>query len=96
MIIAEKILLESRVSEKAAHLAANNNQYTFEVAPDVCRKEVARAVEQIFNVKVVKVNIINQKPKVKIDRMRKSNPGRKGGCRKAIVKLVEGDQIELV
>ena len=57
MIIADKILLEYRVTEKAANLSANFNQYTFEVAPNANRIEVARAVAKVFDVEVVKVNI---------------------------------------
>lgn len=96
MILADKILLEYRVTEKAANLAANLNQYTFEVAPGANRKEVARAVAKVFNVEVTNVNILNKKPKLKADRMRRGRPGSKGGHKKAIVTLKEGDKIELV
>ncbi|MGB0409250.1 MAG: 50S ribosomal protein L23 [Opitutales bacterium] len=96
MISADKILLEYRVTEKAANLAANLNQYTFEVAANANRKEVARAVAKVFNVEVTNVNILNKKPKLKIDRARRGRPGTKGGHKKAIVTLKEGDKIELV
>jgi len=96
MITADKILLEYRVTEKAAILAANLNQYTFEVASGANRKEVARAVEKVFNVEVTNVNILNKKPKLKVDRTRRGRPGKKGGHKKAIVTLKEGDKIELV
>ena len=96
MMTADKILLEYRVTEKAANLAANLNQYTFEVAPGANRKEVARAVAKVFNVEVVKVNIMNKKPKLKMDRTRRGRPGTKGGHKKAIVTLKEGDAIEIV
>ena len=96
MIIANTILREFRVTEKAATLAANLNQYTFEVNPRANRKEVARAVEKVFNVSVTKVNILNRKPKAKTDRSRGGRPGTKGGLKKAIVSLKEGDKIELV
>ena len=95
MIIADKILKEYRVTEKAANLSANFNQYTFEVAPSANRKEVARAVEKVFKVEVTNVNILNKKPKVKVDRARRGRPGTKGGHKKAIVTLKEGDKIEL-
>ncbi|MEM1222060.1 MAG: 50S ribosomal protein L23 [Verrucomicrobiota bacterium] len=96
MIIADKILKEYRVTEKAANLSANLNQYTFEVAQDANRIEVARAVEKVFKVEVTKVNVLNKKPKLKIDRSRRGRPGTKGGHKKAIVTLKEGDKIELV
>ena len=96
MIIADTILKEYRVTEKAALLSANFNQYTFEVAAEANRIEVARAVAKVFNVEVVKVNILNKKPKVKADRSRRGRVGTKGGHKKAIVTLKEGDKIELV
>ena len=96
MIIADKILLEYRVTEKAANLSSNFNQYTFEVAPDANRVEVARAVAKVFNVEVVNVNILNKKPKTKMDRSRRGKAGTKGGHKKAIVTLKDGDKIELV
>jgi large subunit ribosomal protein L23 len=96
MIIANNILREFRVTEKAANLAANLNQYTFEVDPRANRKEVARAVEKVFNVSVTNVNILNKKPKAKTDRSRGGRPGTKSGHKKAIVSLKEGDKIELV
>ncbi|MFP4068775.1 MAG: 50S ribosomal protein L23 [Verrucomicrobiota bacterium] len=96
MIIADNILKEYRVTEKAANLAANLNQYTFEVEKSARRKEVAQAVEKLFKVEVTKVNILNKKPKLKIDRTRRGRPGTKGGHKKAIVTLKDGDAIELV
>ncbi len=96
MIIPNNILREFRVTEKAANLAANLNQYTFEIDPRANRTEVARAVEEVFNVTVTNVNILIKKPKVKIDRARRGRPGTKGGHKKAIVSLKEGDKIELI
>ena len=90
MIIPDKILREYRVTEKAANLAANLNQYTFEVTPNANRKEIAEAVT------VTSVNTLIKKPKVKIDRSRRGRPGTKGGHKKAIVTLKDGDAIELV
>ena len=96
MIISDTILREFRVTEKAANLAANLNQYTFEIDPRANRKEVAQAIEDVFNVTVTRVNIIVKKPKIKRDRARRGRPGKKGGHKKAIVSLKEGDKIELV
>ncbi len=96
MIIPDKILREYRVTEKAANLSANLNQYTFEVAPEANRKEIARAIEKLFDVEVLKVNTLVKKPKLKNDRTRRGRPGTKSGHKKAIVTLKEGDKIELV
>ena len=91
MIIPDKILREYRVTEKAANLAANLNQYTFEVAPNANRKEIAEAVEKLFNVKVINVNTLNQEGKVKRFRNR---PGKRASFKKAFVKLAEGNTID--
>ncbi len=96
MIDASKILKEYRITEKASDLAANLNQYTFEVATEANRYQVAQAVEQTFGVKVARVNIMNTKPTLKRDRMRRGNLGKKSGFKKAVVTLKEGEAIELV
>lgn len=95
-ISPEKILKGCRVTEKAANLQANSNQYTFEVADDARAIEIAQAVEQFFKVKVKRVNIINVKGKVKVSRVRRAAVGVKGAMKKAIVTLAEGQSIQLV
>jgi len=96
MIDASNVLREFRVTEKASELSANLNQYTFEVNSAANRTQVARAIEQTFGVKVVRVNIMNHKAKLKRDRMRRNTLGRKSGYKKAIVTLQAGDAIEMV
>ena len=68
------------------------NTYTFEVAKDSNKVEIAQAVEAIFNVKVVKVNTLNVKPKPKRVRYQR---GQTRTWKKAMVTLKEGDTIEL-
>ena len=84
------------MTEKAANLSANINQYTFKVAAHANRIEVARAIEKLFNVDVTRVNILNVKPKLKADRSRRGKTGTKSGYKKAIVSLKDGDTIEIV
>lgn len=96
MINPSKVLKESIVTEKATALSANNNQYSFEVYPEVDKKEVAAAVEQMFKVKVVRVNIMNTKSIQKRSRYNRNQMGTKRGMKKAIVTLKQGDAIELV
>ena len=67
-------------------------RYTFEVAKSANKIEVRKAVEEIFNVKVTKVNIINVKPKPKRVRYQ---IGKTRAWKKAMVTLAEGDTIEL-
>ncbi|MBC2603275.1 50S ribosomal protein L23 [Puniceicoccus vermicola] len=96
MIEPSKVLKESRVTEKATNLTANLNQYTFEVFPDATRTQVKQAVEQVFKVDVAKVNVLNVKPRVRPDRMRRNRAGRVSGMKKAIVTLKEGSSIEMI
>ncbi len=69
-----------------------DNKYTFEVAGDAAKQEIASAVEQIFNVMVVKVNTMCVKHKNM--RVRYAQ-GKTRRWKKAIVTLAEGDTIEI-
>ena len=66
--------------------------YTFEVAKDANKIEIAQAVESIFEVHVTKVNTLNVKPKPKRVRWR---AGQTRSWKKAMVTLAEGETIEL-
>ena len=68
------------------------NCYTFEVAKDANKIEIAQAIEAIFNVKVVKVNTLNVKAKPKRMRYQK---GFTRTWKKAMVTLKDGDKIEI-
>jgi large subunit ribosomal protein L23 len=96
MLVPDTIIKSYIVTEKAANLSANLNQYTFEVATHANRIEVARAIEKLFNVAVTRVNILNRKPKKKSDRSRRGKTGTTSGYKKAIVSLKDGDTIEIV
>ncbi len=95
MIVPDTIIKSYIVTEKAANLSANINQYTFKVAANANRIEVARAIEKLFNVVVTRVNILNVKPKLKSDRSRRGKTGTKSGYKKAIISLKDGDTIEI-
>ena len=66
--------------------------YTFEVAKDANKIEIAQAIEAIFKVKVTKVNTLNVKAKPKRMRYR---VGKTRTWKKAMVTLAEGDKIEI-
>ena len=65
--------------------AAGFKKYTFEVAKDANKIEIAKAVEEIFGVKVAKVNTLNVQGKVK--RMGRYPEGRRASWKKAMVTL---------
>ena len=85
------VIIRPIVSERTFD-QMGDNKYTFEVAGDAAKQEIASAVEQIFNVKVVKVNTMWVKPKNK--RVRYAQ-GKTRRWKKALVTLAEGDTIEI-
>jgi large subunit ribosomal protein L23 len=84
------VLRAPHVSEKSTRLS-EHNQYVFTVNPDATKADVKSAVEQMFDVNVVSVNMANIKGKLKMFRFK---PGRKANVRKAYVRLAEGQTIE--
>ena len=68
------------------------NVYTFEVAKSANKVEIAQAVEEIFDVTVVKVNTLNVKAKPKRVRYQ---VGKTRTWKMAMVTVAEGDSIEI-
>lgn len=84
------IVVRPIVTEKSSLLKDGGNQYVFEVARTANKIEIAKAVEQLFKVKVVSVRVMNIEGKTK--RLGKHS-GKKPDWRKAIVKLNPKDKI---
>ena len=87
---ARDIIIRPLITEKSTTLMAEG-KYVFEVAKAANKIEIAKAISQIFNVKVVSVNTVNVEGKVK--RMGRSI-GTRSDYKKAIVKLAAGETIE--
>ena len=85
------VIIRPVLTEKSYQTIADKD-YTFEVAIKANKTEIKQAVEAIFNVKVVKVNTLNVKPKPKRVRYQL---GQTRTWKKAMVTLKEGDTIEL-
>ena len=64
MKFAQDIILKPIITEKSMDGIASK-RYTFKVAVDATKPEIAKAVEELFGVKVAKVNTINMKKKPK-------------------------------
>lgn len=96
MLNTDKILKELCVTEKANELSSNQNKYVFEIYPKVNQIEVAKAVEKTFDVKVLKVNVLNRKGKRKRNRQNHNKMGQRASSKRAIVTLAEGDKIEMI
>jgi large subunit ribosomal protein L23 len=84
-------ILAPVVTEKAT-LNTERNQVTFKVAPDATKPQIKAAVEGLFGVRVLAVNTIVVKGKSKRFRGR---PGQRSDWKKAMVRLAEGQSIDL-
>jgi large subunit ribosomal protein L23 len=84
-------ILAPLITEKAT-LLSEQNKVVFRVASRATKVEIAAAVEELFKVKVIKVNTLVQKGKTKRFRGRM---GRRSDVKKAIVTLQEGQSIDI-
>ena len=91
-----QILIRPLITEKMSDLTAEKSQYGFVVNPKANKIEIARAVEEKFNVHVINVKTINHQGKMKTQ-FRKSGrfTGKTASFKKALIKLREGETIDL-
>lgn len=87
---ARDILVRPLITERTTQLMAEG-KYVFVVAKAANKIEIAKAVSEIFKVKVAKVNTVNVTGKKK--RMGRTE-GKRPDYKKAIVKLAPGETIE--
>lgn len=81
------------LTEKGTRLSAEENKYLFKVHPNANKVDVKRAIEELFNVHVEKVNTMNRQGKKK--RERTVNFGKTASWKRAVVTLKEGESIDL-
>ena len=86
-----EVIIRPIISEHSYDMM-QENVYTFEVAKSANKVEIAQAVEEIFDVTVVKVNTLNVKAKPKRVRYQ---VGKSRTWKKAMVTVAEGDSIEI-
>ena len=79
------------ITEKATILS-EQNKTIFKVHEKANKKTIKKNIEKLFKVNVIKINIINQKTKLK---MRQGKKSYKSGYKKAIVTLKKGQSIDL-
>lgn len=101
IILSKHVTEKSRVLEQLQFNTSNPSvkkcdapKYVFVVNKNANKQEIAKAIEEIYSekkIKVVSVNTINAKPK---ERRMRGRPGVKSGFKKAIVTLEAGDSIE--
>lgn len=79
-----QVVVRPLVTEKGMHRSTRHNAYAFEVNLLATKQDIRRAVEELFNVKVLRVHTINRKGKPRRSRFR---AGHTKDWKKAIVKL---------
>ena len=85
------IIVRPVVSEKS-YAGLEQNSYTFLVVGEANKTEIKEAIQQIWNVRVLNVNTMNRKGKVKQTRL---GTGRRPDQKRAVVTLAAGDTIEI-
>ena len=86
------VILEPVVSEKSYDLIEDHNTYTFVVDTRSNKTEIKQAVESIFDVRVVSVNTMNRKGKLKRTGW---VIGKRPDTKRAMVTLAEGEEIDI-
>ena len=87
-----EIIKEPEITEKSTRLSQEENKYVFKVDSKATKDQIKEAIETIFKVKVVGISTINAKTKKKrVGRY----TGRTNRYKKAVVKLADGQSIEL-
>ncbi|MFT4176928.1 MAG: 50S ribosomal protein L23 [Luteolibacter sp.] len=89
-----QVIKNVRLSEKAALLQETNNEVTLEVDRQANKLEIKQAVEQLLGKKVVAVRTANYDGKLR--RQRRADAGRSANWKKAIVRLQEGESLDLI
>jgi large subunit ribosomal protein L23 len=87
------IIRTARLTEKGTRQGTKYNQYTVVANPRANKPQIKKAVEELFKVKVIRVNTLNVRGKAR--RQRTSQAGRDENWKKAIVTLKAGDKIVL-
>jgi large subunit ribosomal protein L23 len=88
-----EIIKTVRLTEKGTRQGENFNQYTMVTDPRANKTQIRKAVQELFKVKVIKVNTLNVRGKMR--RQRRPDAGQSSNWKKAIVTLKEGDKIVL-
>jgi large subunit ribosomal protein L23 len=88
-----EIIKTVRLTEKGTRQGENFNQYTIVADRRANKTQIRQAVQELFKVKVTKINTLNVSGKFR--RQRTAQAGQAPDWKKAIVTLKEGDKIEL-
>ena len=89
------VLRRPLVTEKSSYQSGKLNQYSFIVAEDATRSQVKDAIETLYDVNVVRVNVINVPPKRGRRLRSRRLLIRKPAYKKAVVTLAEGQTLQI-
>ena len=89
------VLRRPLVTEKSSYQSGKLNQYSFIVADTATRTQVKDAIETLYDVKVVRVNIINTAAKRGRRLRSRRLLIRKVGYKKALITLAEGQTLQI-
>lgn len=89
-----QVIKQVRLSEKATMLQETNNEVVLEVDRRANKHEIKQAVEQLFEKSVVAVRTANYDGKLR--RKRRADQGHTKSWKKAIVRLKEGESLDLI
>jgi large subunit ribosomal protein L23 len=89
------VLRRPLVTEKSSYQSGRLNQYSFVVADNATRTQVKDAIETLYDVTVLRVNIINTSAKRGRRIRSRQLLIRKAGYKKAIVTLAEGQTLDM-
>ena len=90
-LAAYDVILAPVITEKSTAVS-ESNQVVFKVRRNATKPEIKAAIEELFKVKVLSVNTLTRKGKSKTFRGIK---GKQQDVKKAIVRLAEGDKIDV-
>ena len=91
LLAPHQIIVRPLVTEKGMHRSTRYNAYAFEVNRAATKDDVRRAIEELFNVKVLRVHTQNRKGKPRRTRF---SSGHTKAWKKAIVKLHPENRID--
>ena len=85
-----QLLVRPLITEKTTKIAESGNWLTFEVLPDATKPEIKEALQRLYGVDVLKVNTLTQKGKQRTRAL-----GARSDVKKALVKLKDGQSVDL-
>jgi large subunit ribosomal protein L23 len=89
---AQQIVIKPLITERSMNLRDEENKYVFQVHPRATKPEIRKAVEELFEVKVLSVTTQNVAGKPK--RLGRYS-GYRSNWKKAVVRVAEGQKIEI-